>query len=110
MLETWTDDPKLSEYIENNIDTILSKKLALFLVCLMSEESAAEQFNNNFNEALLNHSSADGFFGGILEPQELNPLEKLVTSFAFKNINVNEDLFFDEADKFIEAIATIPQV
>lgn len=102
-------DPKLSEFIEESLTTLLSKKIALFLVCLMSEESAAEQFNNNFDEALLNHSSADGFFGGILEPTDLNPIEKLVTSFAFKNVNVNEDLFFDEADKFIEAIRGVSE-
>lgn len=99
-------DPKLSEFIESNLSTLLSKKIALFLVCLLSEESAAEQFNNNFDETLLNHSSADGFFGGVLEPTELNPLEKLVTSFAFKNVNVHENLFFDEADKFTQAIST----
>lgn len=98
-------NPKLSEFIESNLDTLLAKKIALFLVCLLSEESAAEQFNNNFDEVLLNHSSADGFFGGVLEPRVLNPIEKLVTSFAFKNVNVNEDLFFDEADKFALAIA-----
>jgi len=98
-------DPKLSEFIEGNLDSLLKKKIALFLVCLMSEEPAAEQFNNNFDETLLNHSSADGFFGGVLESEELNPLEKLVTSFAFKNVNVHENLFFDEVDKFVEAIA-----
>lgn len=97
-------DPKLSEFIEANLDILLTKQISLFLVCLMSEESAAEQFNNNFADKLLNHSSVDGFFGGVLEAQDLNPIEKLVTSFAFKNVNVNEQLFFDEADKFVEAI------
>lgn len=97
-------DPKLTECIEANISTLLNKQLSLFLVCLMSEESAAEQFNNNFDPDILNHSSADGFFGGVLEPTELNPIEKLVTSFAFKNVNVHDQLFFDEADKFVEAI------
>ena len=99
-----TINPKITGLIEANLPLLLTKRIALFLVCLMSEESAAEQFNNNFDEQLLNVSLADGFFGGQLVPQQLNPLEKLVTSFTFKNIDVNDSLLFDEVDTFIEAL------
>lgn len=91
----------ISGYIEENLDTLLTKRIALFLVCMLSEESAAEQFNNNFNEKLLNHSIADGFFGGILTKESLNPVEKLVTSFVFKNVDTFDQIYFDEIDKFI---------
>jgi menaquinone-dependent protoporphyrinogen oxidase len=97
-------NPAITELIEEKLDLLLTKRVALFLVCLMSEESAAEQFNNNYSEQLLNHSTADGFFGGILQQQELNPIEKVVTSFVFKNVNVNDDIYYDEVDRFIEAL------
>ncbi len=91
----------ISSYIEENLETLLTKRIALFLVCMLSEESAAEQFNNNFNENLLNHSIADGFFGGILTKESLNPVEKLVTSFVFKNVDTFDQIYFDEIDKFL---------
>ncbi len=91
----------ISGYIDKNLDILLNKRIALFLVCLLSEESAAEQFNNNFNENLLNHSIADGFFGGVLSKETLNPVEKLVTSFVFKKVNTFDQIYFDEIDKFI---------
>jgi len=95
---------KITDLLENNMSLFLSKKLSLFLVCLLSEESAAEQFNLNFNEVLLNHSDIDGFFGGILETKQLNPFEKVVTTLTFKHVNINEALYFDEVDKYIDAL------
>lgn len=98
--------PKLTQYIESQLNTLLTKKIGLFLLCMMSEETAAEQFNHNFNQALLNHSLADGFFGGVLEKSTLNPIEKLVTSFTFKNVITNDGLYYDEVDRFIEALSS----
>jgi len=97
--------PLITEFMESNMDILLSKTIGLFLVCLLSEESAAEQFNLNFNELLLNHSSADGFFGGVLEAERLSPLEKVITSFTFKNASTFDQLFYDEVDNFIEALS-----
>lgn len=98
--------PKLTQYIETFLPQLLEKKIALFLLCLMSEETAAEQFNTNFNQQLLNHSTIDGFFGGVLEKESLNPLEKIVTRFTFKNVDTHNGVFYDEVDRFIEAIKT----
>lgn len=97
-------DPKLTAYIDANLTQLLTKKIALFLVCLMSEETAAQQFNNSFTQALLNHSLIDGFFGGVLEKETLNPIEKLVSSFTFKHVDTNNGLYYDEVDKFAEAL------
>jgi len=33
-------DPKLSEFIETNLDSLLNKKVALFLVCLSNSKSS----------------------------------------------------------------------
>lgn len=96
---------KLTQYIESELDLLLTKKIALFLLCMMSEETAAEQFNHNFNQTLLNHSCADGFFGGVLEKDSLNPIEKLVTRFTFKNVVTNDGLYYDEVDRFIDALS-----
>jgi len=93
---------KLTSYINEVLPQLLEKKIGLFLVCLLSEETAAEQFNHNFDQALLNHSMADGFFGGVLESDSLNPIEKIVSRFTFKNIDTHEGLFFDEVDKFVD--------
>ena len=94
----------ISSFIEDNQDELLTKNIALFLVCMLSEETAAEQFNNNFSDKLLSHSVADGFFGGILMKEQLNSVEKLVTSFTFKNAGTFDQLYFDEVDKFVAEI------
>ncbi len=98
-------DTRLSELIESNLDLLLSKKLALFLVCMMCEDSAADQFNNNYPQQILAHSCADGFFGGLLSKENLGPIEKMVTSVTFHNIDTHDNIYFDEVDKFIEALS-----
>ena len=95
---------QMSNFVESHLGSLLNKRIALFLVCMLSEESAAEQFNSNFNEELLNHSLADGFFGGVITKDSLNPVEKLVTSFTFKRADTFDQIYFDEVDKFLDQL------
>lgn len=94
----------ISDFIEKTTDQLLKKKVALFLVCMLSEETAAEQFNNNYSEELLAHSVADGFFGGTLQKEQLNPVEKLVTTFTFRNNDTFDKIYYDEVDKFLDQL------
>jgi menaquinone-dependent protoporphyrinogen oxidase len=95
-------NPKMTALIERNTSTLLSKKLGLFLVCLMDEELAADQFNTAYGNELLSHSTADGFFGGKMPENMLNPIEKIITHVAFRHKPIHEDILTTEVEKFIE--------
>jgi len=95
-------NPKMTALIEENTSTLLTKKIGLFLVCLMDEELAAEQFNVAYGNELLSHSSADGFFGGKMPKNLLNPIEKMITHVAFRHKPIHEDILATEVDKFID--------
>lgn len=94
---------KLSNFIDNALPDLVTKKISLFLVCLLGEDSAAEQFNNNFPTELLNLSDVEGLFGGLLDRSKLNLLERFITRIAYHK---NDELAIDysEIDKFIDCL------
>ena len=95
-------NPKMTAFIQKNTSLLLTKKLGLFLVCLMDKELAADQFNTAYGSELLSHSSADGFFGGKMPENFLNPIEKIITHVAFRHKPIHEDILTTEVEKFIE--------
>lgn len=50
-------------FCSKHMETLLSKKLGLF-ICCMEEEKDQEEFDANFPEALRRHATACGIFGG----------------------------------------------
>lgn len=68
----------LKRFLGKNLDTLLQKKVGLFLCCMEEGEKALEQFNNAFPEKLRNISRAKGFFGGEFDFEQMNYLEKAI--------------------------------
>ena len=86
---------KLRKFITSNMKVLLSKRIALFLVCMDKTEKRADQFNNAFPVELREKSIANGFMGGEFCFDKMNFLEKvIIKKISGKSENVNE---IDEA-------------
>ncbi len=80
---------KVKSYIDKNLNTLLEKKLGLFLCCMYEGEKALEQFQDVFPETLRNKAIAHGLFGGELDFEKMNFLEKAIIK---KIANVEKSL------------------
>jgi menaquinone-dependent protoporphyrinogen oxidase len=69
---------KVKSFIDKNHDALLKKKLGLFLCCMYDGAKALEQFQNVFPETLRNKAQAHGLFGGELDFEKMNFLEKAI--------------------------------
>jgi menaquinone-dependent protoporphyrinogen oxidase len=69
---------KLKSFIDKNLNTLLEKKIGLFLCCMYEGDKALEQFQNAFPETLRNKAQAHGLFGGELDLEKMTFLEKAI--------------------------------
>jgi menaquinone-dependent protoporphyrinogen oxidase len=74
----------LKRYCERNTETLLRKKLGLFLCCMFDGDVAKRQFMEAYPEALRNHASAIGMFGGEISLDRMNDLEKMIVKKVAK--------------------------
>ena len=82
---------KIRQFIENNLDALLTKRIALFMICMQKDEKREEQFNNAFPAELREVSVANGLMGGEFCFDRMNFLERaIVKKIAGKSSNVNE--------------------
>lgn len=69
---------KLTEFCANNLDTLLSKRVALFLCCGMAEDFD-KSLAASFPEALRKNAVAAECFGGELNTEKMGFADKLIT-------------------------------
>lgn len=100
---------KLTEFCANNLDALLSKRVALFLCCGM-----AEDFEKNliasFPEALRKTAIAADCFGGELNIEKMGFVDKLVTK-QIKKMTAKENkpepaALPENIDKLAQAVNT----
>ena len=65
-------------FCEKNLDTLLQKKVGLFLSCMEEGDSAQMQFDNAFPEQLREHAAATGLFGGAFNFEKMNFFVKAI--------------------------------
>ena len=68
---------KIRKFCIDNLSELLTKRVALFL-CYMKDDKRKEEFLASYPGELIDHSTANGFFGGALKFEELNLVEKVV--------------------------------
>lgn len=80
---------KIRKFCENNIDRLLTKKTGIYICCMFEGDTATEQFQGAFPEALRKHSIATGLFGGELEFEKMNAFERMIIKQV---ANISEDV------------------
>jgi menaquinone-dependent protoporphyrinogen oxidase len=96
----------LKKFIGQNLDSLLKKKLGLFLCCMEEGEKAREQFDEAYPEELRNHASATGLFGGAFDFDRMNFFERaIVKKIAKIDANVSK-IKEDNIQEFAASITT----
>lgn len=67
----------VTTFIKKNLDTLLTKKIGLFLCCGLKNE-VEKHFLTNFPKALLDIAVDIEYFGGEFQPESLSGLDKVI--------------------------------
>ncbi|HMA60085.1 MAG TPA: flavodoxin domain-containing protein [Halanaerobiales bacterium] len=85
---------EIQKFIEDNLETLLSKRIGLYLCCGI-EKDFEKQLENSMPEKLLGHTSVVGYFGYEYNIDKMNFLEKTMVKFVAKDkagkSNINEE-------------------
>ncbi len=92
----------ITKFIEKEFDTLLKKKIGLFLSCMYEGEKRVEQFNNSFSEKLRSHSSANGLFGGEFVFEKMNFLEKAIVKKVTEYSSTVSKIDVEAIDEFVK--------
>jgi len=66
------------KFCERNRETLLGKRLGLYLCCMYDGETADKQFEEAYPEELRRHAAAAGLFGGEFDFQKMNFIERKI--------------------------------
>ena len=92
---------KLRQFIDSNLDILLTKRIALFMICMHKDEKREEQFNNAFPSELRKVSVANGLMGGEFNFDRMNFLEKaIIKKISGVSSNVSE-IDYEAIENFV---------
>jgi menaquinone-dependent protoporphyrinogen oxidase len=92
---------KMIEFCKAYQDTLLQKKLGLFICCMQPDkEVRLEQLKNAYPEVLRNHAGTMGIMGGEFLFDKLNFFERLVVKKASKVSSTTSDIDHNAITKF----------
>jgi menaquinone-dependent protoporphyrinogen oxidase len=75
---------EIQNFVDKNLDLLLTKKIGLFLCCGM-EENYKKQLKQSFPEELINHSITDQYFGFEYNKDKMNLIEKTLIKLVAKS-------------------------
>jgi menaquinone-dependent protoporphyrinogen oxidase len=95
---------RIKKFCQKNLNTLLKKRLGLFLCCMEEGETAQKQFEDAYSEELRNHAAAKGLFGGEFDLNRMNFFERAIVKKAAnisENVSkLNEAAIYQFASKF----------
>lgn len=68
----------IKRFLQKNEDTLLEKRLGLYLCCMEEGDTAKEQFQNAFPASLRKHAAATGLFGGRFDFDKMTFIERAI--------------------------------
>jgi len=69
---------RIKKFCEVNESELLEKRLGLFVSCMYEGDKARDQFEQAFPASLREHATAHGYFGGILDFEKMNFIERAI--------------------------------
>jgi len=68
----------VSRFVEANLDSLLGRRIAIYLSCLYDGERAEKQLADNFPARLIAHSFGQYYVGGRVELTQLRWLDRVI--------------------------------
>lgn len=84
-------------FCEQNLETLLAKKIALFICCTTPDE-AEDFFKKNFPPELLSHSLKNADFGGELRQAKMGFFDKKLTGMIAKTAPKTMGIAYENID------------
>lgn len=79
----------LRKFCIKYLDILKTKKIGLFITCLLENEEALNQIINSFPKELYDHAIAIDYFGGEIIYKKLRLFDKLITNMVSKSKQLN---------------------
>jgi len=95
---------KVKKFVDKYQDELANKKLGLFLCCLFEGEKALQQFHDAYPEKLRNKAIAHGLFGGELDFEKMNFVEKAIVKKVAKVESSTSRINYSNIKDFAEKI------
>lgn len=92
----------IAEFCDNNLNTLATKRLGLFISCLYSGEKALKQLDNAFPEKLSRVAVARDYFGGKVDKMKLSFWERIITNQMIESEDLVVKLSKERIDRFAE--------
>lgn len=88
-------------FCEQNLQSLLTKHIVLFMCCTTPEQSA-EFFKSNFPAPLLKHAEKSVNFGGELRPNKMGFFDKKLTDLVSKLEPKKNEILYRNIDQLVE--------
>lgn len=95
---------RVRNFCKKYLDTLLTKKIGLFICCMYAGDKARRQLRDNFPPELVEHAVVSGFFGGAFDFEKMNPIERLVVKKVADIDKSVEKISDDSIASFAEII------
>lgn len=95
---------KLKTFCQTNLDTLLQKKIGLFLCCGLGEE-VEDFFEKNFPTTLLEHGSVRSHFGSEARLEKMKFLDKTVLKAVTKGDFTTFNISYEKIENFAQALS-----
>lgn len=69
---------RVRKFCDTHLDSLLTRKIGLYICCMEEGERAAEQLEDAFPDALKVYATARGLFGGAFDFDRMNAVEKAI--------------------------------
>ena len=92
---------KVKRFCSKHEETLLTKKLGLF-ICCMEEEKDQEEFDANYPEVLRDHATASGIFGGEFDYDRMGFVAKAIIKKVAGTTESVSRIREDAISKFVE--------
>lgn len=101
--------PKAKQFINNNKEILLNKKVAYYICCGFSGE-CEKYFKENIDNELLDRSVIYNTFGGEMDMEKQKGMEKLIVKLVNKTTKDKEEkieILHDNINNFIDKIKNV---
>ena len=97
---------EITKFCEKNRETLLAKRLGLFICHMQEGETAQKEFEDVYLEELRNHASAAGLFGGEFDFSRMNFLERGIVKKIAKIEESVSNIRADAIEEFAGRVNT----